>query len=71
MVLQMLCQPSCQMLVCLDKGNQHLNLADGEDMDGLLTILYKKQNCSLDLIFVLLYMPKVQPNNLRFYDKSY
>lgn len=59
------------MLVCLDKGNQHLDLADGEDMDGLLTILYRKQNCSLDLSSVLLYMPKVQPNNLRFYDKSY
>lgn len=59
------------MLVCLDKGNQHLDLADGEDMDGLLTILYRKQNRSLDLISVLLYMPKVQLNNLRFYDKSY
>lgn len=59
------------MMVCLDKGNQHLDLADGEDMDGLLTILYRKQNCSLDLISVLLYMPKMQPNNLRLYDKSY
>ena len=54
------------MLVCLDKGNQHLDLADGEDMDSLLTILYKKQNCFLDLISILFICPRCNLITLGF-----